>query len=433
MRWLLVVALLSIVILGSPSLDGVARAGLGCPTGSLPHLLTGSCLPIVDRTADFSPDAYPPTVPNLAELRMSAHGSPQPFLPKSSPPVPAGVLSAGVVYEVGQLKATNDALLGTYMTVHPAGIGSLDGFAYSTATNRTEKGVEVVGMYPPDAPEGRLGIFDWSCSPGYPCSNGAIFPSWIWEIPFADVPCWYEVDYDSGGNTGHFRNKLLYYNETDRIDSGNPPLWRNKVYILNHCTHFFELVYNHDYRVNQKDCSLDNSCGWWGPIIETFFVPLPEIKELGFDAAFLAHDGVYSDLGSDETDWVPPATSLWAECHRDPNSTWGIGSFEWSVPAGDEDCDGFESPKETFMGTITHKACPATSVADDEVMDAWPPDFNDDQLVSIADVVLWGEHYPSSTGDPKYDPRFDLNADGKISIMDNLILGQFFGLNCSVP
>jgi hypothetical protein len=78
----------------------------------------------------------------------------------------------------------------------------------------------------------------------------------------------------------------------------------------------------------QADCSA-TGCAWWGPILEDFRVdaelPLPEIRELGFQDTELRHDGAVSTLGPDETDFVPPAAP-WVVGHLDANGAYGAGN-----------------------------------------------------------------------------------------------------------
>ncbi len=103
----------------------------------------------------------------------------------------------------------------------------------------------------------------------------------------------------------------------------------------------------------------------------------------------------------------------------------------WVTPIGDNDCDGFSSVTEDFVGTLLFVACPATSAPDDEDPDAWPGDMNDDQRVSMADVMRFIPHMNSKDGDPNYDRRFDLNMDGWITQADSFMLIPFMNKTCT--
>ena len=103
----------------------------------------------------------------------------------------------------------------------------------------------------------------------------------------------------------------------------------------------------------------------------------------------------------------------------------------WTVPASDVDCDGFQSSKETFMGTLPLAACPSTTIADDEDGDPWPPDFNDNRSVDIIDIGALRPAFNSSDGDANYSKRLDLTADGFINILDIGALRPFFGKTCA--
>jgi hypothetical protein len=271
----------------------------------------------VDARPQFPPTAAHAgnhVVPNLASLRSS----------QETPPIPGG-LGAGTIFRQNALQANNRAELSTQMIVHPTGI-NVPNWIFTTATNRTEKTVEVVGIY--IGSDASLGVFDWSCSVDDPCPNGSIVPAWQWTRDFTELPCYYAVADDGGG---HQHNMLSYVNSSQKRgsepgrgpDRGN---WRNTVLVLNRCTHRWELVYQHDFVASQKDCSVDSSCGWWGPIVETFNdSPQPPVKELGFLETTLRYDRGVSRLSAAETVFVQPNTP-WLLFHLDPNRSWGIGS-----------------------------------------------------------------------------------------------------------
>lgn len=233
-----------------------------------------------------------------------------------------GGLGAGTLYDQGRLKVTTSADFRTVMIVHPSGIGTLSNWIFTTATNRTQKTIEAVAIYNGSG-SGSFGIFDWSCSSAYPCSNDSTSASWIWTKDLDDMSCYWRTLADPGG---HSHYAMSYRNTTKKLDSGSPPLWRNRVAMWNDCTDVWANVYTHEYRANLKDCSSDNSCGWWGPIIENFIDgTLPNIKELGFWSTNLYHDGQLSILGTDDTNWVAPAAP-WKVYHRNANRSWGVGT-----------------------------------------------------------------------------------------------------------
>lgn len=82
------------------------------------------------------------------------------------------------------------------------------------------------------------------------------------------------------------------------------------------------------------------------------------------------------------------------------------------------------------MGTDTLDDCPATATANDEPLDAWPPDFNDDQVADVFDVNILKLAFFTGVGDPDYDPRLDLDTDGFIDIFDVGILNGHFFTSC---
>ena len=131
---------------------------------------------------------------------------------------------------------------------------------------------------------------------------------------------------------------------------------------------------------------------------------------------------------------VPPAPQRY-----DLNADGFITSADLSLVSAlvgqgcwdDLDNDGFTNDVESYLGTDPGRACPATAVANDEAVDAWPPDFNDDQFVDISDVAEISALFGATQGDPNYDPRYDLNVDGFIDISDLAVVSNLFGQGCT--
>jgi hypothetical protein len=279
-------------------------------------------VPTEDHRYEFPPTLNPQhgklVVPNLAHQRAT-YWQERGF---AGLPVPGG-LGSGTLYRQGELQVSIESVLRTQMIVYPAGMPLPSNWLFTTATNRTEKTVEVVGIYYGAGP-GSIGVYDWSCLPDWPCPNGTPGPSWQWTSPLSSQPCY--VAEDRNASSGE--DWLYYQNQSKQLRKANratPPLWQNTVKFWNYCTRVWDIVYTHQFRAYQKDCSVDGSCGWWGPIIETFFAdPQPTINPLGFRNTTLFHDGVKSRLGPDETDWVLPAFP-WQTYYLKPNSSWIVG------------------------------------------------------------------------------------------------------------
>jgi hypothetical protein len=139
--------------------------------------------------------------------------------------------------------------------------------------------------------------------------------------------------------------------------------------------------------------------------------------------------------------------------------------FYWSpCLAADADHDGWSDSYEHAMaqliyptGNYLNGALPAgsdylrscgTPIANDE-FDFWPPDFDDDGVVTQADVdllaanlgqgngIAWAQVSPNS-GIPQYFwnhvgawNRFDLNADGMVDSKDLAIVQSMLGARCA--
>jgi hypothetical protein len=116
-------------------------------------------------------------------------------------------------------------------------------------------------------------------------------------------------------------------------------------------------------------------------------------------------------------------------CPAWPNPTQALPL--WTVPANDPDCDGFTTLVEAFVGTDAVDACNTTSTATDEIIDAWPSDFNDSRSTNLSDVILMGPSYNKSNSQAGYNARFDLNASNSVNLSDVILLGPFYNKSCS--
>jgi branched-chain amino acid transport system substrate-binding protein len=87
----------------------------------------------------------------------------------------------------------------------------------------------------------------------------------------------------------------------------------------------------------------------------------------------------------------------------------------------------FRDSVELFMGTDPLDNCADTSAANDEtgVGDSpWPPDFNDNGLIDIGDLVALRNHWVP-LGET-YGERYDLNANGLCDIGDLVALRYYW-------
>ena len=92
--------------------------------------------------------------------------------------------------------------------------------------------------------------------------------------------------------------------------------------------------------------------------------------------------------------------------------------------AGAQGIPYFSNDRENFMGTDPRDECADTSTANDEALDPWPPDFNDSGKVTVADVILFRQHYQPMGG--PYALRYDLNTNGAITSADLVIFKKYY-------
>ncbi len=67
-------------------------------------------------------------------------------------------------------------------------------------------------------------------------------------------------------------------------------------------------------------------------------------------------------------------------------------------------------------------------------LDLTLPDFNGDRLVNHFDLALWQTHSGSASGDPGYDPLYDLDNDGQIGTSDvDVLMGSLYRTPTAPP
>ncbi len=112
---------------------------------------------------------------------------------------------------------------------------------------------------------------------------------------------------------------------------------------------------------------------------------------------------------------------------------------EWPVPSGDSDCDGWRDTQsvplqasEAAIGTNAGQHCAANRPANNEgTPDAWPVDFNDNQLANGQDWLQYNTRLGTQPGDQMYSIRHDLNANNFINGADLLLFNPFFNKFCA--
>lgn len=99
-----------------------------------------------------------------------------------------------------------------------------------------------------------------------------------------------------------------------------------------------------------------------------------------------------------------------------------LNSFTMSAHyQGDSDGDGSSDGTEIYIGTDRNKSCGVK---------AWPPDIDNNKVINIIDLSAMISHYNTTYKQDAYDPRFDLNNDGRINTTDVLSMNRYFGKTC---
>lgn len=109
---------------------------------------------------------------------------------------------------------------------------------------------------------------------------------------------------------------------------------------------------------------------------------------------------------------------------RFPIQNFVCGNVDINSSPVDTDKDGFSDIVENYVGTDPSKSCG---------VNAWPPDFDNNGKVGLADNTQLSLHWNTIAGDGKYDKRFDLNMDGRVGLADLNILTVNWNKLCVLP
>jgi len=135
-------------------------------------------------------------------------------------------------------------------------------------------------------------------------------------------------------------------------------------------------------------------------------------------------------------------------CRDDPNpgqedfdaDDWGdvcdyclTTPTKWYTPPGDEDCDGFSTAVEQYVGTDPVDNCPDWTGTPDlcpgptcDGDDVWPLDVNVDRVITVSGDVLNYRGRLQASGGPPPDPnwlqRLDINMDNVITVSGDVLL-----------
>jgi glucose/arabinose dehydrogenase len=147
-----------------------------------------------------------------------------------------------------------------------------------------------------------------------------------------------------------------------------------------------------------NSCRLDIEMSPSGDI---YYSHLSEIRRLIIDSD--------SDTLEDKLD----------NCPNWPNV--GQADPEWTVPPGDDDCDGFANARESYLSTDANEHCAADTAPNNESgADGWALDMNDNRQANTVDVGFYIGKLGLDNTEPGWTARLDLNQspNGIITTVD---------------
>jgi hypothetical protein len=80
---------------------------------------------------------------------------------------------------------------------------------------------------------------------------------------------------------------------------------------------------------------------------------------------------------------------------------------------------------EASVGTDQLRGCSVPGI------DAWPPDINGDNQVTLSDLMPYQQKMTATLGDAGYESRLDMAFDGTLDIRDAIVMAAFYGIGCS--
>jgi hypothetical protein len=173
----------------------------------------------------------------------------------------------------------------------------------------------------------------------------------------------------------------------------------------------------------------------WGPGIEVGVV-VPQGQLLGYagdsGGEYPVHLHFHMQSGMSAYNSEPLSgvfgfryygNSVEYDCAPSPNDP----SDYWASYHPETDGDLWWDNHEQYYATSPWLACNFTTTLNDEP-DNWPPDFNDNRVVDILDVMSLKPFFNGTV--PPVSKRYDLSISGNIDILDVLALQPFFNETC---
>ena len=97
---------------------------------------------------------------------------------------------------------------------------------------------------------------------------------------------------------------------------------------------------------------------------------------------------------------------------------------DWTVPADDDDCDGFSNARESYLGSDANETCEANPAPNNESGQAWPLDMDDNRRATTTDVGFFVGKLGLTNGSAGWTSRLDLNQSPN-GLIDTLDIGLY--------
>jgi PKD repeat protein len=141
---------------------------------------------------------------------------------------------------------------------------------------------------------------------------------------------------------------------------------------------------------------------------------------------------------------TPPIGCAPLTVNFNDTSTGGPTSWQWDF--GDGGTSTLQHPSHTYASpgtytvklTVTNNCGADTAVKEQYIVvekecDGCFADLDDNGKVDIVDVMSVAARWNSKLGDPRYDPKYDVNCDDKIDIVDVMLVAARWGIKEGDP
>jgi hypothetical protein len=199
-----------------------------------------------------------------------------------------------------------------------------------------------------------------------------------------------------------------------------------------------------DERIPNSDIgtgTCDSNCQYH-PFINTglgnpIIVPISPSENTGFKI-YCPTNGEYDCIGANSIKGNPSTNCYWSGTPEHPELGWDTSNgYKGIFNCNGRTANSYTAECYANASTPTHCKAAQTEIrysvycsTGDTACCKSIGDMNDDNKVSLSDLVIFAQAYGSKPSDSKWNPNADINGDGIVSLPDLVRFAQHYGFNC---